>query len=38
MMVDDRIKSLDKIFNKITESRQIHECVLLVENTNCRGS
>lgn len=33
-MVTDRIKTLDKIFNKTIASSQIHECVLLVENTS----
>jgi CubicO group peptidase (beta-lactamase class C family) len=31
--VTNRIKTLDKIFNKTIASSQIHECVLLVENT-----
>lgn len=33
-MEANRIKTLDKIFNKTAASNQIHECVLFVENTN----
>jgi hypothetical protein len=34
IMDTNRIKALEKIFNKTVASNKIHECVLFVENTN----